>query len=122
MFELRVDTAGGDHVWLDRRVVGLTAIVIGWPAFENGRAYWSRGCFGDPSGCRSGVAELRRGTYSPPLSFARAAGPRFVLAHERDSAVTWVLTDTPAPDATHWCGTTATCAIEPLRADYRPAA
>ena len=51
-FELRVDTAGGDHVRLDRRVVGLTAIVIGWPAFENGRAYSSRGCFGDPGGCR----------------------------------------------------------------------
>lgn len=41
VFELRVDTVGGDHIRVDRRVVGLTAIVIGWPAFENGRAYWS---------------------------------------------------------------------------------
>jgi hypothetical protein len=118
VFELRVDALGGDPVLIDRRVVGLTAILIGWPGFESGRVYWSRGCFGDTGGCTDGVAELRRGTYALPLSAQSAAGPPVLLAHERDAGVTWVLQDTPAPTATQWCGTTATCSIQPLQPAY----
>lgn len=123
VFELRVDTVGGGGVRIDRRVVGLTAIVIGWPGFEGGRVYWSRGCFGDPGGCAGGVAQLLRGTYVPPLTKEGAAGPQTLLAHERDSGVTWVLqeTETASPTAeVQYCrdGTTATCTIEPLRPEY----
>jgi hypothetical protein len=120
-FELRVDTVGGDHIRIDHRVVGITAIVIGWPAFANGRVYWSRGCFGDPSGCAGRVAELRRGTYVVPLSFERAPGPRIVLAHEHDSGVTWALTDPLASTALQWCAPTSAGSIEPLRPSYTPA-
>ena len=78
---------------LDQRVVGLTAILIGWPAFDSGKVYWSRGCFGDPGGCTGGVSELRRGSYTSPLTSEGAAGPKTLLAHERDAGVTWVLQD-----------------------------
>jgi hypothetical protein len=122
-YELRVDTAGDSHVMIDQRDVGLTAILVGWPAFEDGRIYWSRGCFGDPGGCTEGVAQLRRGTYEPPLSHQQAAGPRFLLAHERAGAITWVLEQTsPGPD-TQWCvsarpGLAGTCVIRPLQPGY----
>ncbi len=119
VFELRVDTVGGGRILIDRRVVGLTAIVVGWPAFERGRVYWSRGCFGDTSGCSAGVSELRRGTYTTPLSYERAQGPRLLAAHERDIGVTWVLQDVPTATATQWCGTTATCSIQPLQPVYK---
>ena len=123
-YELRVDTVGGGNVRIDRRVVGLTAILIGWPSFQDGRVYWSRGCFGDASGCEGGVSQLRRGTYRAPLTYQQAAGPRTVLAHERDAGVTWVLEQMPtAPAEMQWCGLASTglpgsCTIQPLRPTY----
>lgn len=117
VFELRVDEIGGKHYLIDQRTVGLTAILVGWPSFENGRVYWSRGCFGDTSGCGGGVSELRRGTYTSPLTFEAAPGPKTLLAQERDSEVTWVLEDSRA-EASDWCGSTGTCSIQPLRPGY----
>ena len=81
-------------------MTGLTAVLIGWPGFEDGRVYWSRGCFGDPGGCAGGVSQLRRGTYTSPISYQQAPGARFVLAHERDSGVTWEL-EQPHPAPAH---------------------
>ena len=123
VFELRVDTIGDGHVLIDQRVVGLTAILIGWPGFEDGRIYWSRGCSGDPAGCAGGVAELRRGTYESPLSHQQAAGPRFVLAHERDAGITWALEQAAPGPEKQWCasaqpGLPGSCVIQPLRPSY----
>ena len=118
---MRVDVIGGDHHLIDKRVVGLTAIYVSWPAFDSGRIFWSRGCFGDRSGCPGGVAELRSGTYTPPLTSKHAAGPAYVLAHERDAGVTWVLQDDRTPTGSPgWCGdaTTPTCSIQPLSPAY----
>ena len=127
IYELRVDTVGDGHVLIDQRVVGLTAILVGWPGFEDGRIYWSRGCFGDATGCAGGVAQLRRGTYKSPFSYQQAAGPRFVLAHERDAGVTWVLQQTfplpPGPPDAPWCanaqpGLQGGCVIQPLQPSF----
>jgi hypothetical protein len=121
--ELRVDTLGDGHGLIDRRVTGLTASLIGWPGFEDGRVYWLRGCFGDPGGCAGGVSQLRRGTYKSPLSYQQAAGPRTVLAHERDAGVTWVLQQTSFGPSTQWCASTqpglpGSCVIQPLQPGY----
>jgi hypothetical protein len=123
VYELRVDTAGDGHVLIDRRVTGLTAVLIGWPSFEDGRIYWSKGCFGDPTGCAGAVAQLRRGTYKSPLSHQQAAGPRFLLAHERDLGVTWVLQQASPGPETQWCASAQTglpgsCVIQPLQPSY----
>ena len=96
---------------------------MSWPAFDSGRIFWVARCFGDRSGCPGGVAELRSGTYSPPLTSKHAAGPAIVLAHERDAGVTWVLQDNPTPEgSTRWCASattlTPTCSIQPLSPAY----
>jgi hypothetical protein len=125
-FELRLDTVGGGRVLIDQRTVGLTAILTGWPGFEDGRIYWSRECSGDPSGCEGGVSQLRRGTYKSPLAHEQAAGPRFLLAHERANGVTWVLEQSAPEPGTQWCagagpGLSGTCVIQALRPGYASA-
>jgi hypothetical protein len=116
-YELRVDTVGGGRLRIDRRIVGLTAILIGWPGFEGGRIYWSRGCFGDPQGCAGGTSELRRGTYRSRRTYENAAGPRFLFAHERDAGITWVLQQELAGNDPQWCAA-GSCVIRPLRPAY----
>lgn len=39
---------------------GLTAPVVGWPAFDGGALYYARACFGDPGGCGAGRFGVRR--------------------------------------------------------------
>lgn len=101
--ELRIDTLRG----LDarpRRVAtagggGLTATTVDWPAFEAGRLYWARSCFGDPGGCPRryrlerlivGARNSRPDSARPPetdiLAHERAAGTSYVLVDRRGSA------------------------------------
>jgi hypothetical protein len=90
--EIRMDTIGGGHVRVaHQNGGGLTQLDPSWPAFENGRLYWSIGCFGDESGCpgRYGLRRYRISTGA----IERAGGPRSVLSHDRDQATTWVLDD-----------------------------
>jgi hypothetical protein len=53
--------------------------------------FWSLQCFGDPGGCpgRYGLFRHRIATGETE----RAPGPQSVLAHERDGATTYVLSD-----------------------------
>jgi hypothetical protein len=90
--DIRMDTIGGGHVRVAHQDGGgLTQVQPGWPAFENGRLYWSIECFGDESGCpgRYGLRRYRISTGE----IERAPGPRSVLSHDRDQSTTWVLVD-----------------------------
>ena len=90
--EIRMDTIGGGHTLVARQSGGgLTQVQLGWPAFENGRLYWSVACFGDPQGCpgRFGLRRMRITT----RELERAPSPAATLAHERDGGVTYLLTD-----------------------------
>ena len=124
-YEVRVDTigSGGDHVVVDRSSSGaLTALLLGWPAFENGRVFWARQCFVDTSGCVKMRRRLSKGTYTGDLVELGAPSPQFVISHERAAGITWVLRDAigaadcqgdppkPAGD----------CVLEPLRPAYAP--
>jgi len=124
-YEVRVDTvgSGGDPVVLDRSSSGaLTALLLGWPAFENGRVFWARQCFVDTSGCVRMRRRLSKSTYTGDLLELGAPSPNFVISHERAAGITWVLRDAigaadcrgeppmPAGD----------CALEPLRPAYAP--
>ena len=90
--DIRMDTIGGGHVRVSHQPGGgLTQVQPGWPAFENGRLYWSIECFGDESGCpgRYGLRRYRIATGE----VERAPGPRSVLSHDRDQSTTWTLVD-----------------------------
>jgi hypothetical protein len=122
-YEIRVDTIGGGHQRLDAGGGGgLTLLILGWPSFENGRIYWSRACFADTGGCINLRRSLVKDRYAAGGAQLRAQSPNYVLSHERDSTVTWILRDTtgvgdcqgdpPVP--------AGTCRLEPLRPDYEP--
>jgi hypothetical protein len=90
--DIRMDTIGGGHVRVShQRGGGLTQVQPDWPAFENGRLYWSIECFGDESGCpgRYGLRRYRISTGD----VERAPGPRAVISHDRDQGTTWLLVD-----------------------------
>jgi hypothetical protein len=90
--EIRMDTIGGGHTLVAHQSGGgLTQVQLGWPAFENGRLYWSASCFGDGSGCpgRFGLRRMRITT----REVERAPAPAAVLAHERAGGLTYLLTD-----------------------------
>lgn len=90
--DIRMDTIGAGHVRVSHQPGGgLTQVQPGWPAFENGRLYWSIECFGDESGCpgRYGLRRYRISTGD----VERAAGPRAVISHDRDQGTTWLLVD-----------------------------
>jgi hypothetical protein len=90
--DIRMDTIGGGHVRVaHQNGGGLTSVQPSWPAFENGRLYWSIGCFGDEGGC-PGRYGLRRYRISTGM-IERAAGPRAVMSHDRDQGTTWLLVD-----------------------------
>lgn len=105
--EVRLDTVGGAH----RRVDsfgggGLTGLDLSWPAFEAGRLYWSRACFGDGGGCpgRSGLRRLAYGATNAVPTATRT--PRFVFSHDRDAGATYVLKEGclyDEPDGTGRC-------------------
>lgn len=99
-YELRLDTLGGGH----RRVAaqgggGLTAVTLGWPAFEAGRLYWTQSCFGDGSGCpgRYRLARLAYGARNAVPTSARPPETN-VLSHDRDGGTTYVLVDRSGVD------------------------
>lgn len=90
--EIRLDTIGGGHARLAiAGSGGLTQTDVDWPAFSGGAMFWSLQCFGDPGGCpgRYGLFRHRIATGATE----RAPGPKSVLAHERDGATTYVLSD-----------------------------
>jgi hypothetical protein len=91
--EIRMDTVGGGHTRVAHQGGGgLTAVELGWPAFEAGRLELSRGCFGDPGGCpgRFGLSSYRITTGQTQTAPADAA----VLSHDRDGGITYLLVDT----------------------------
>ena len=96
-YELRVDTVGtDDRVVLDRSSSGgLTALLLGWPAFDDGRVFWARQCFGDPSGCTPARVRLSTSTYTGDIVELGAPSPHWVFSHERAAGITWVLRDSP---------------------------
>ena len=90
--DIRMDTIGGGHVRVTHQNGGgLTQVVPSWPAFENGRLYWSIECFGDESGCpgRYGLRRYRISTGE----VERAPGPRAAISHDRDQGTSWLLVD-----------------------------
>ncbi len=122
-YEIRVDTIGGGHLRMDAGGGGgLTLLILGWPSFEEGRIYWSRACFADTGGCVNLRRSFVRSWYTRADTELRAQSPNYVLSHERDRNVTWILRDTtgvgdcqgdpPTPSGT--------CVLEPLRPDYEP--
>jgi len=121
-YDLRLDTVGGGHRRMDHvNNGGLTAVPIGWPSFEGGRLFWTRGCFGDTSGCR-GRERLVKSSYAGKIVELEATAPRPLLSHERDALMTTILTDSsnvadckgdpPQP--------AGTCSIEYSRPDFHP--
>jgi hypothetical protein len=121
-YDLRLDTVGGGHRLMDHvNNGGLTAVPIGWPSFEGGRLFWSRGCFYDTSGCR-GRERLVKSTYAGAIIELEATAPRPLLSHERDELMTVVVTDQsnvadcqgdpPKP--------MGTCAVTYSRPDFHP--
>ena len=122
-YDLRLDTVGDGHRLMDHVHNGnLTAVPIGWPSFEDGRLFWSRGCFGDTSGCRN-RERLVKSTYTGAIDELVAGAPRPLLSTERDDLMTIVVTDSsnvadcqgdpPQP--------AGTCAIGYSRPDFHPA-
>jgi hypothetical protein len=121
-YDLRLDTVGGGHRLMDHvNNGGLTAVPIGWPSFEGGRLFWSRGCFADTGGCQ-GRERLVKSTYTGRIVELAAEAPRPLLSHERDALTTIVLTDAsnvadcqgdpPVP--------AGTCSIAYSRPDFAP--
>src|SRR3954447_13490656 len=121
-YDLRLDTVDGGHRLMDHvDNGGLTAVPIGWPSFEGGRLFWSRGCFFDTSGCH-GRERLVKSTYAGAVTELEATAPRPLLSHERDQLMTIVLTHQsnvadcrgapPQP--------AGTCSIEYRRPDFSP--
>jgi hypothetical protein len=90
--EIRLDTIGDGHTRVAfQRGGGLTGRAFGWPAFENGRLYYSDACFADQSGCVGTPELLRYGLTSREIDGADA--DKAILAHERDGGLTWLLVD-----------------------------
>jgi hypothetical protein len=121
-YQLRLDTIGGGHRVMDRaNNGGLTAIVLGWPSFEEGRLYWARACFGDPGGC-PGRERLSSSTYTGTITELEATAPKFVLSHERAGRATTLLTDASGVADCKGDPPTAsgTCSITTSRPDFRP--
>ena len=90
--EVRLDTIGGGHtVIAHQNGGGLTQVQLGWPAFANGRIYWSASCFGDPSGCpgRFGLRRMRIST----RQIERAESAAATIAYEQDGPTSYALTD-----------------------------
>ena len=122
-YELRVDTVGTSQgVVLDRSRGGQTARLVGWPAFEGGRVFWARQCFGDPSGCPSRRERLAAAAYTGNGTGLAAPGPSFVVSHERAAGTTWVLraANVGATCVSEPGQPAGTCVLDPLRPSYTP--
>lgn len=121
-YDLRLDTVGGGHRLMDHvNGGGLTSVPLGWPSFEGGRLFWSRGCFGDPSGCRA-RERLVKSSYTGSIVELEAPAPRPLLSHERDDLMTVVVTDSSGVgdckgDPPRPAGT---CSVAYGRPDFRP--
>jgi hypothetical protein len=82
-YDLRLDTVGDGHQLMDHVNNGsLTTVPIGWPSFEGGRLFWTRGCFADTGGC-AGRERLVKSNYTGTISELEAKAPRPLLSHER---------------------------------------
>jgi hypothetical protein len=96
-YDLRLDDVlarDGDPRRIDRfGGGGLTGLRLGFPAFEAGRIYWTRTCYGDTAGC-PGRRALSRSPYLGGTDEQRADPRVLVAAHERDAGTTWILRDT----------------------------
>jgi hypothetical protein len=93
-YDLRLDTVGAGHRLMDHVNNGaLTTVPIGWPSFDGGRLFWSRGCFADTGGCQ-GRERLVKSSYTGTIVELEAKAPRPLLSHERSDLMTVVLTDT----------------------------
>ena len=91
--EIRLDTTTSSE---RRRIAdqaggGLTSRNLAWPAFHQGRVFFSRACFGDTSGCVN-QAELRRYRISTRATDG-ADADKAILAHDRDESTTFLLVD-----------------------------
>ncbi len=121
-YELRIDTVGAGHRLMDHiNGGGLTSVPIGWPSFEGGRLFWSRGCFGDTSGCQ-GRERLVKAGYTGTLVELQAFAPRPLLSQERDALMTIVLTDSSGTADCRGDPPVAvgTCSIRYVRPDFAP--
>jgi len=96
-YDLRLDDLGlrngNPRRLVHQRGGGLTAIVVGWPGFEQGDIYWSAACFGDPGGC-PGRRLLARSSYAGPFSPSTVDPREAVFSHDRASRSTYLLIDT----------------------------
>ena len=117
-----VDTLGGSQRTVEHTGGGgITAIEPLGVAFEAGRVYWARRCFGDPQGCpgRYGLFRQRLSTGETE----RAPGDRNTLGHARAGGLTYVLRATVGgecePDPAQPAGG---CVIERLHPAYAPIA
>lgn len=115
-----IDTLGGSQRTIEHTGGGgITAIEPLGVAFEAGRVYWARRCFGDPQGCpgRYGLFRQRLSTGKTE----RAPGDRNTLAHARADGFAYVLRATiggecePAP-----ARPAGGCVVERLRPAYSP--
>jgi hypothetical protein len=121
-YDLRLDTVGGGHRVMDHvNGGGLTLVPIGWPSFEGGRLFWTRGCFADTGGCR-GRERLVKSTYTGDIVELEATAPRPLISHERDALMTIMQTD--ASNVADCKGDppqpAGTCSIEYSRPDFHP--
>ncbi len=90
--EIRLDTLGDGHSRIAlQRGGGLTGRALNWPAFEAGRVYMSRACYGDTGGCVN-QPELRRYRITTRTTDG-ADADKAILGHERDGGVTYLLVD-----------------------------
>ncbi len=91
--EVRLDTLGAGHARIAYQAGGgMTGHALAWPAFADGRVLFSAACFGDTSGCGAGAELYRYRITNRAVDTAQA--DRAILAHDRDGATTWLLTDT----------------------------
>lgn len=117
--QVRIDRLGGAPRVLDAELGGgLTHIVVGAPSIGGGRVYWSRGCFGDASGCARRYGLRRERLQGGPIE--NAPGPRSPVAHARIGARTYVLRDTSATGSCNELETgRPTCRLLGLSPRYR---
>jgi hypothetical protein len=96
---------------------GLTGLEPLGVAFESGRLYWARRCFGDPGGCPGRYGLFRYKLLTGATE--RAPGNRATLGHARADGYTYVLRSTAGGDCeADPAQPLGGCVIERLRPPY----